>query len=263
MDIMSKNRLREKFKKNETAYGLWVTLESPSITEMAATLGLDWVCVEMEHGHLDYGDIMEHLRAVRGSPTTILVRIQETQQGIVKRVLDMGAHGIILPLIRNHAEVQQAMDYARYPMRGVRGLGGERAVKWGLDFQNYLKSADEETLIIPMIELRDAVNDIDSILQVPGLEALFFGPADLSASYGHLGEWEGNGVSEKIIEVKNKAQSKGIVSGIMSRSVGDSLLRRDQGFQMIGLGSDIGLIVRAVNDNLESLGHTPTPHLWF
>jgi 2-keto-3-deoxy-L-rhamnonate aldolase RhmA len=145
----------------------------------------------------------------------------------------------------------------------VRGVSGDRAVKWGLGSQDYLDCADEETLIIPLIETRGTVEEIDAILETPGLEALYFGPADMSASYGFLGEWEGPGVAARILDVRAKAEAKGIATGIMARSVEDSLQRRDQGFRMVGLGTDMALLIRALRENLAALGHNAPPKLWF
>jgi len=260
---MIRNPLRKKLQNRETTYGLWVTLESPNVTELAVTLGFDWVVVDMEHGHLDYREVMEHVRVVRGSETPVLVRVPEVLQSTIKRALDIGAHGVLLPLVRNRADVERGFRFGRYPMRGERGVGGERAVKWGLGFDEYLSYANEETMIIPIIETREAAENIDDILEVAGLEAILFGPADLSASYGHLGLWEGPGLAEKILQIRAKAAAKGIASGVMSRSLDDSLLRRDQGFNMIALGSELGLMIRAIRENQEKLGKTVTPRLWF
>lgn len=249
------NPLRRRFREKQTAYGLWVTVEAPSITEMAVALGLDWVCIDMEHGHLGHREVIEHLRAVRGSDTAALVRVPGIEMSSIKRALDMGAHGVIVPYIRSRVEVETAFTYGRYPPRGIRGVSGDRAVQWGLGFKEYLDSADEETLIIPLIETREAVDAIDDILGVPGLEAIFFGPADMSASYGHLGEWECPGVAIRILEVKAKADAKGIAAGLLARNVEDSKLRRYQGFNMVGLGADMSLLIRAIRENLDALDH--------
>ena len=249
-----KNRLRQRFQDKQTTYGLWVTVETPTITEAAVALGLDWVCIDMEHGHQDFHEVMNHLRVVRGSQTSALVRVPGIEMSFIKRALDMGAHGVIVPYSQNHAEVEKAFSFGRYPPRGVRGVCGDRAVRWGLGFQEYLQSADEETLIIPLIETRGAVEDIDAILEVPGLEAIFFGPADMSASYGFLGQWEGPGVAEHILDVRARAEAKGIAAGVLARTIGDSVMRRDQGFRMVGLGADMSLLIRAIRENLDALG---------
>jgi len=260
---MTRNKLRGRLQAGETSYGLWVTMESPALSEIAVALGLDWVCVDMEHGHLEYQDVVAHLRAVRGSDTAVVVRVPDTNISTVKRALDLGAHGVILPLVRRPEDLELGFRYGRYPPRGVRGVGGERAVAWGLGTEEYLSYADQETLIIPLIETRDAVDNIDGILAVPGLEAIFFGPADLSASQGYLGQWEGPGVAEKILSVRQKAAARGIGAGVMSTSLEDGLHRRDQGFQMIALGSDAGLLIRSVNAALLALRGQTEKHLWF
>jgi 2-keto-3-deoxy-L-rhamnonate aldolase RhmA len=256
-------RLRRKLKAKEPLYGLWCTLEAPSIPEIATTLGLDWVCVDMEHGHLDWREVMEHVRAVRGSETAVFVRVPELQQSAVKRALDIGAHGVLLPLVRTRAELELGMRHGRYPTGGWRGVGGERAVKWGMAFREYLQAADSQTLIIPLIETREAAENFDDILAVPGLELIFFGPADLSACYGHLGEWEGPGMAELIVNLRARAAQRGIGSGIMSLDPTDACKRRDQGFNLIGLGSDTGMMIRSINSSLTTLGVKPAKHTWF
>src|SRR5438874_10115171 len=243
---MTRNKLRGRLQAGETSYGLWVTMESPALSEIAVTLGLDWVCIDMEHGHLEYKDVVAHLRAVRGSDTSVVVRGPDTNISTVKRALDLGAHGVILPLVRKAEDLELGFRYGRYPPRGVRGVGGERAMAWGLGLEDYVSYADQETLIIPLIETRDAVDNIDAILAVPGLEAIFFGPADLSASQGHLGQWEGPGVAEQILSVRQKAAARGISAGVMCTSLEDGVRRRDQGFRLIGLGSEAALLIRSI-----------------
>jgi 2-keto-3-deoxy-L-rhamnonate aldolase RhmA len=256
-------KLRQKIAAKQAALGLWVTLESQSVTEIATTMGIDWVTVDMEHGHLDWREVMEHTRAVRGTETAVFVRVPELQQSSIKRALDIGAHGVLLPLIRTRAELELGIRYGRYPTQGLRGVGGERAVKWGMAFREYLEAADNQTLIIPLIETREAAESIDELLGTPGLEMIFFGPADLSASYGHLGEWEGPGIAEKILSIRARAAERGIGSGVMSLDPTDACKRRDQGFNLIGLGSDAGMMIRSINSAFSALGTKPPPHIWF
>src|SRR6478672_9442074 len=114
------NRLREKIAADQAVYGLWVTLESASISEMAVSLGLDWIVVDAEHGHLDWKDILEHVRAAVRSETVILVRVAELNAGLIKRVLDIGADGVVVPWIENAAQLKQALVFATYPPEGLR-----------------------------------------------------------------------------------------------------------------------------------------------
>ena len=263
MKIPAVQKLREKIAAKQTVFGLWVTLESPSVTEIAATLGFDWVTVDMEHGHLDWREVIEHARALRGTETAVFVRVPELSQSAIKRALDIGPHGVLLPLIRARAELELGIRYGRYPVEGLRGVGGERAVKWGMAFREYLEAADSQTLIIPLIETREAAENFGDLLAVPGLEMIFFGPADLSASYGHLGEWEGPGIAERILKIRARAAERGISSGIMSLDAADACKRRDQGFNMIGLGSDAGMMIRSIKSAFTALGANPPPHIWF
>lgn len=123
---------RGSLARGEAVYGLWVTLESPSITEMAVALGLDWVVIDAEHGHLDWKEIVEHVRATVRSQTVALVRIAQSNLGLVKRVLDIGADGVVVPWIETPEQLRQAVAFAHYPPTGVRGMGAERAcVIWG------------------------------------------------------------------------------------------------------------------------------------
>ncbi len=260
---MARNPLRTKFQANETTIGLWVTIECASIAEIAVALQLDWITIDMEHGHLGFKEVMAHIRAVRNTHTAALVRVPAVELDYVKRVLDMGAHGAILPWVDSRADVERAFSFGRYPPEGVRGVGGERAFKWGMGFRDYIEIANEETLLIPLIETRAAAAHIDEILAVPGLEAIFFGPADLSATNGYLGEWEGPGLAQQILDMKDKAKARGIAAGIMAQDIENSQLRRDQGFGMIGLGTDATLLVRALRENLRALGRDGEPQLWF
>ena len=119
-------RLRSKCRAYETVYGLWITLESPSITEIAVAMGLDWVVIDAEHGHLDWKDIVEHLRATVRSNTVALVRVAELNAGLIKRALDIGADGVVVPWIETAQQLKQAIRFSRYPLEGVRGIGAEQ-----------------------------------------------------------------------------------------------------------------------------------------
>jgi 2-keto-3-deoxy-L-rhamnonate aldolase RhmA len=243
--------LRHRLRAGETTFGLWVTLESPTVTEIAAELGLDWICVDTEHGHLDFREVMEHLRAAAGSGLSVLVRVSDIHLDLIKRALDMGAQGLLLPLVRSAADVERGFQAGMYPPRGRRGVGGERAVRWGLRWDEYLAAANDETLVIPMIETREAVEEIEPILAVPGLDAVFFGPADLSASYGHLGQWEGPGVAERIQGIVGRAAASRMAAGVLARTPDEARERLAQGFRMVALGSDTSLLIEALRGRLD------------
>ena len=253
-------RLKQKLRNGQTTFGLWITLGSTAVIEIAIELGLDWVCIDAEHGDLDFREVSGHLAAAGRSTTASLVRVQEIEQGVIKRVLDLGADGVIIPQVRTAQEVEQALRFAKYPPRGVRGIGAERATMWGRSLQR-AKSANEETLVIPIIEHVEAAGNIDSILNVPDLDGLFFGPADFSASAGFPGEWEGPGVAEEILRVKDRIRSAGLACGIMATSVENGRMRMEQGFQMVAVGADCGLLMRSITAMMEGLTPALVPEV--
>lgn len=255
--------LRNKLKKNETAFGLWVTSEAPAVTEVAAILGLDWICIDMEHGYLDYRAIAGHLTAARGTDMSVIVRPPSHALEPTKRALDLGAHGIILPLVENADELRAAQDNVYYPPKGRRGIGGERSVTWGLELEEYVKNANDEILLIPMVETQKAVENFEDVLAVEGTETIFLGPGDMSASYGYVGQWEGPGIAELNLDLLSRARDANISTGIVSRNIDEAIQRRDQGFGMVSLGSDIGLMIRQIRSMAEALGKSPVGHRWF
>ncbi len=251
--MTSPNPLKKKFAARKPTSGLWVTLESPTITEIAVTLGLDFVVIDAEHGHLDFKEILEHIRATRNSNTVPLVRIQEIEQGLIKRVLDLGAGGILIPQVHSAEEVQRAVRFAKYPPWGQRGVGSERATHWGMGLKSDTLLANSETLVIPLMETVSAGKCIEQICDIPGVDAIQFGPADYSASAGSLGDWEGSGVAAQLLDIKDRIRSRGLPCGILCRDSAELLKRRDQGFQMLGLNSDTGLLIRGLQHALKSL----------
>src|SRR5262245_42821227 len=130
MNTLALKRLREKLAADEPIYGLWVTLESASISEMAVALGLDWIVVDAEHGHLDWKEILEHIRVAVRSETVVLVRVAELNASLIKRALDVGADGVVVPWIETAEQLKQAVSFARFPLEGIRGIGAERATAW-------------------------------------------------------------------------------------------------------------------------------------
>src|SRR4029079_3412678 len=152
MKVAAIRKLRQKLAADETIYGMWVTLESASISEMAVALGLDWIVIDAEHGQFDWKDILEHVRATVRSDTVVLVRIAELNAALIKRVLDIGADGVVVPWIETPEQLQQAVAFAHYPPEGLRGIGGERATAWGQAMMQHTQEANEHALIVPLIE---------------------------------------------------------------------------------------------------------------
>lgn len=247
-------RLREKLAAGNPVLGLWVTLESPSITEMAVALGLDWVVIDAEHGHLDWKEIVEHIRATVRSETVALVRISQIDIGLIKRALDIGADGIVVPWVETADQLEQAVRYANYPPKGLRGMGGERATGWGQCLAEHVAEANDHVLVIPIIETVTAARNIEQLCEVDGPEIFFFGPADFSSTAGYAGQWEGPGVARQILECCRVIRSHGKHCGVMVTDNENLLERRSQGFSMLGLGMDCGLLLRSLKGALSAMG---------
>lgn len=250
-------QLRRKLAADEPTYGLWVTLESATVTEMAVALGLDWVVIDAEHGQLDWREILDHLRAAVRSRTVALVRLAELNAGLIKRALDLGADGVVIPWIETPEELARAVAYAHYPPRGRRGIGGERATCWGRCLAEHVAESEANVLVVPIIESVRAAEQIEQICRVPGVELLQLGPADFSSTAGFPGCWEGPGVAEQLLAIKEVVRRHGKQCGVVATGPDDLLARRAQGFRFLGLGLDAGLLLRSVSGMVEAAGRVP------
>jgi 2-dehydro-3-deoxyglucarate aldolase/4-hydroxy-2-oxoheptanedioate aldolase len=251
-------RLRQKFAADESTFGIWVSLEAPSVTEMAVALGLDWVVIDAEHGHLDWKEIVEHLRTATRSNTVALVRIAELNGGLIKRALDLGADGVVIPWVETAEQLRQAVAYARYPTEGIRGIGAERATAWGQALVEHAAEANEHVLVVPIIETVRTVANLPAMLHVDGVELFQFGPADFSSTAGCRGQWEGPGVADQIVQMKDAIRRAGKQCGIVATGPEDLQRRVQQGFRSIGLGMDAGLLIRAIRGMLAAAGRDVT-----
>lgn len=250
MNTAAIRKLRGKLAADEPAFGLWITLEAPSVTEIVVSLGLDWVVIDAEHGHLDWKEIVEHLRCVTRSDTVALVRIAELNVGLVKRALDIGADGVVVPWVESAEQLRQAVWFSRYPPEGVRGIGAERATWWGQKFVEHTAEANDYVLVVPIIETVKTVAQVPEMCRVDGVELFFFGPADFSSTAGYRGQWEGPGVAEQILALKDTIRSAGKHCGLLATSDENLRQRVSQGFRLVGLGVDTGLLIRSLRGGL-------------
>ena len=259
MKTLALQHFRSKLKQQTPVCGLWVTLEAPSITEMAVALGLDWVVIDAEHGHLDWREIAEHVRAAVRSSTVVLVRLQERNTALTKRVLDIGADGIVIPWMETAAQLREAVQDCRYPPEGRRGIGGERATVWGQCMAEHTAEANSQVLVVPIIESVAAIPHVPEMCGVDGVDVFFFGPADFSASAGFRGQWEGPGVADQILQLKDIIRSSGRHCGVLATGPENLLERVHQGFLMPGFGSDAGLLIRTLRQTLSLLDRDLQP----
>jgi phosphoglycerate dehydrogenase-like enzyme/2-keto-3-deoxy-L-rhamnonate aldolase RhmA len=246
--------LRRTLADNRPAFGLWVTLDSPAVTELAVALGLDWVVIDAEHGHLDWKEIAEHIRATVRSDTVALVRLAELNGGAIKRALDIGADGVVIPWVETAEQLAQAVRFARYPLEGGRGIGAERATAWGAALAEHAGAANEHVFVVPIIETVKGGANVAAMCEVPGVDLFWFGPADYSASAGYRGQWEGPGVGEAIGQAKDILRAAGKHCGVVVTGDANVQERLAQGFRAIGLGFDTGLLLRSLRASLAGVG---------
>ena len=173
-----------------TSLGSWITLNNPSIAEIMSDAGFDWLCIDMEHSMIDYAEAQQIIISIQSKGLKAFVRVGENNTRIIKRVLDAGADGIIVPSVNTAAEAQKAVDSVKYPPFGKRGVGLARAQSYGFGFEAYRDNASKEIKLIVQIEHINAINELDAILQTKGVDGTFIGPYDLSGSIGKPGNWD-------------------------------------------------------------------------
>lgn len=176
-----KNPLKEKLKNGEAVIGTFIQIGHPDVAEILSGVGFDWLLLDAEHSPMGLESLQQLMQAMNGSNCIPMVRPEWNEPVIIKRVLDIGAYGVLIPWVNSKEEAEKAVQYCKYPPEGIRGFGPRRA---GMFDPDYFKTANEEILVAVQIETAKAVNNIDEILSVPGIDACYVGPADLSVSMG-------------------------------------------------------------------------------
>jgi 2-keto-3-deoxy-L-rhamnonate aldolase RhmA len=249
------NRVKRELRAGRRTAGAWLSLCSPIAAEIAGDAGFDWLLIDMEHGPGDYQTLLGQLQALSGSPTTPLVRVQGNDPAVIKRVLDLGAQGVMIPLVGNRRESEAAVRACKYPPEGIRGVAGShRAAGFGRFSGDYWKRANGEILVIVQIETPEAVQEIDDIVAVSGVDVAFIGPADLSAALGHLGDPKHPDVQAAIARVEGAAKRAGVALGTISRNADEAAALYGQGYQMVTLGSDASFVAQGAAAAVKSFG---------
>jgi 4-hydroxy-2-oxoheptanedioate aldolase len=216
--------------------------------------GFDWLCVDMQHGVIDYPDCVAMMTAISTTDTIPFVRVPWNDPAIIMKVLDAGAYGVVVPLINTRADAEAAVAACRYPPDGIRSNGANRAILYaGTD---YVAQANAQIACIPMIETKQAIENLDDILSVPGVDGIYIGPSDLSFALGLPPRMDNEdplhvATVDKILEA---CKRHGVAAG--SHTGGPRFSRRflDKGFQMVTLTSDGQAMGRGVRDQLKELG---------
>ncbi len=249
---MRENTLKSAWLGGESTIGLWLTSTSPLMARRLAHSGADYVCVDMQHGTSDYTQALAMLMAMERAPAVPIVRVPWNEPGIIGRVLDAGAMGVIVPMVNTVAEAEAAVGACRYPPHGSRSNGPIIAADaLGPD---YATGADEQIVCIPMIETSEAVSNVDAIARVPGIDAFYVGPGDLSRSLGLVPDLEQMdptflAAARKIIDA---AKANGIAPGIHSTPA-MSAARIDFGFRMVTVTSDLQAAEMFARSSIEAI----------
>ncbi len=205
--------LKNKLKNNELTIGSWITIGHPSVVDIMASAGFEWLVIDMEHTSIDLTTAHNLISTIQANNMKALVRVSKNEEVIIKRILDMGADGIVVPMIKSREEALEAISYAKYPPVGNRGVGLFRAQKYGLGFEEYKKWVNEELVIIAQIEHYEAVENIQDIITTDGIDGVIIGPYDLSGSMGYPGEYDRKDVKEGISKVLKVCKEQNVASG--------------------------------------------------
>ncbi|MDR3096764.1 MAG: 2-dehydro-3-deoxyglucarate aldolase [Paraburkholderia sp.] len=251
------NPLKERFKQAEPLYGLWLSMGSETAAEALAHAGFDWLLIDMEHTPNDSGDVIAQLRAIAAAhlPTEPVVRIPANEPWLVKHVLDAGVRTVMFPNVTSAEEAARVVSYAQYPdtntPNGQRGVAGVvRAAAYGMR-RDYLHGANAQIASIVQIESAVALDEVEKIAAVPGVDCLFVGPADLAASLGHLGDSKHPDVAAAMTRIVAAARAAGVAAGIFAMDAAQAKQYREMGFSFVALAADVIWLVRATRQALQ------------
>jgi 2-dehydro-3-deoxyglucarate aldolase len=249
--------IKARLAAGDTCIGSWLSLGSLETAEMMARAGFDWLAIDMEHTGIGARELVDLIRVVDMAGVAPLVRVGENHPLLIKRALDAGAQGIIVPMVGSRAEAERAVQYASYPPRGVRGVGLYRAQDYGLGFAQYRDWINENTLVAIQIEHRDAIDELPDMLAVEGVDAFFIGPYDLSGSFGKPGDFENPEVADAL------ARIRAVVKTGVKPASGTHVVDPDtdklkaalaEGHRFVAFSSDLLVLSHALAGHSASLG---------
>ena len=234
---------RRRLLEGQSLLGLWQALASPYTAEICAGAGYDWLLFDGEHSPNTMQTMLAQLQAVAPYPVEPIARVPIGEAAVIKQYLDIGFKSLLVPMVDNAEQARNVVAATRFPPRGVRGVASatSRASGFGSN-SGYLASAHENITLIVQIESRDALDNIDAIAKVEGIDALFIGPADLAASLGHLGDPGHPEVQAAIDHAIAQIAIANKTAGIFSTSLDDAKARLAQGVRFVSLGTDIGIL---------------------
>jgi len=243
------NTFLAKLRKGVPQIGLWVGLADPNVAELLATTGFDWLLLDAEHGPNNPITILSQLRAVAPYPVQSVVRPVQGDVALVKQYLDVGAQTLLLPMIDTADHAKLMVSATRYPPEGIRGMGASlaRAARWN-QVENYIEEANDQICLLVQAESTQAIQNLDAILAVNGIDGIFFGPADLSAAMGYRGQPGHPEVQKVILEGIRKVKAAGKAAGVLATDPKLANLYLDAGAIFVAVGVDTSLLVRSASE---------------
>jgi 2-keto-3-deoxy-L-rhamnonate aldolase RhmA len=240
---------------NNLTVGSWITLSHPAIAEIMAKSGFDWLAVDLEHSVITIREAEELIRIISLCDVTPLVRLTSNNPNQIKRVMDAGSHGIIVPMVNTPEDARNAVNAVKYPPLGKRGVGLARAQGYGATFNEYLEWQKHEPIVIVQIEHIDAVNNLEKIFSVEGIDGYIIGPYDLSGSLGVPGQFEHPSFLAAMEQIKNVASNMNMTGGIHIIEPDTEKLEEciKEGYQFIAYSLDIRMLDVACRNGLKSV----------
>jgi len=232
--------LKEKLQNNVPTFGSWITIGHQSIVEIMASAGFEWLTIDLEHSAINITKAQELISVIQANGMKALVRVSKNEEVVIKRVMDAGADGVIIPMVRTVEDAIQAVDYVKYPPMGKRGVGLARAQKYGIGFNEYKEWQKDGTIIIAQIEHIESVHNIDEIILTEGIDGTIVGPFDMSASMGMPGEYHRMEVKEAIdkVEISCKALNKPLGFHVINSNYQEMLDKIKAGYTFLAFSLD-------------------------
>lgn len=258
MEQFDRKSLKEALRHDILTIGSWVSLAHPAIAEIMADAGFDWLTIDMEHSVINIREAEELIRIIDLKGKTPLVRVTSNEPNQIKRVMDAGAHGVIVPMVNSREQAEAAVRAVKYPPSGTRGVGLARAQKYGAGFDDYVRWLEEESVVIAQIEHIDAINNLDSILTTEGIDGTIIGPYDLSASMGKPGKFEDADVMEAIAryEETSKRLSKPLGYHVVPSDYLQVKARIEKGYSFVAFSTDFLFLGNVCREQLGKVLNT-------
>lgn len=243
--------LKERLRSSRVpSYGTWISTASPVCLDALQRLGFDWFVIDTEHAQVN-PETMAVMVAMLGDHGPVpIVRVGNVDQLLIKQALDSGAEGVVVPLVSTEAQARSAVAFAKYPPMGVRGAAAAAASRYGTDLSTYLRRANSETLVAVQIETREALEHLDAIAAVPGIDLLFVGPQDLTLSLGLGDDRSHPQVREAMRRVVDACERYDRIPGTLAASREEKAAWTELGFRFIALASDVRFLIQGARDFL-------------